>query len=168
MSYSPLVIAMTSAPRTREGSDPVLRGEQRPSLEGVVVLVVDDDDDARVLLRILLERRNATVLVASNARDAFVLVKTQQPHVIVSDIAMPEEDGYALIQRVRTLNEDRGGRTPAIAVTAYAGTGDRALALQAGFDDHLPKPIDLDNLVETILALYEAEMHDSPPESYRR
>lgn len=135
----------------------------RASLEGVVVLAVDDDDDARELLRTILEQRRATVLVASNARDAFDLLEREQPHVLVSDIAMPDEDGYALIRRIRTLSEERGGRTPAIAVTAYTGSADRALALQAGFDRHVPKPVDLDLLVEAILVLYD--MRDASPKS---
>ncbi|MCL2778883.1 MAG: response regulator [Polyangiaceae bacterium] len=139
------------------------RGSKR-SLEGVVVLAVDDDDDARELLLTLLEQRHATVFVASNARDAFALFKAGQPHVIVSDIAMPNEDGYALIRRIRALSESNGGRTPAIAVTAYAGTSHRALALDAGFDLHVPKPVDLDALVEAILSLYDAR--ESPPRSH--
>lgn len=134
------------------------------SLEGVRVLAVDDDDDARELLRTILESRAATVLVAANAREAFELLAREHPHVLVSDIAMPDEDGYALIRRIRQLSDEAGGRTPAIAVTAHTGPADRARAVQAGFDRHVPKPLDVEILVDAISKL----ANDPPPESGHR
>jgi CheY-like chemotaxis protein len=122
-------------------------------LEGLRVLVVDDDPDARDLLCALLGQRGASVSTASRAEDAFELLTTERPDVLVSDIAMPGEDGYTLVGRVRALPADQGGATPAIAVTAYAASSDRARALAAGFDHYLSKPVDLDKLVETLRAL---------------
>jgi CheY-like chemotaxis protein len=122
-------------------------------LEGLRILVVDDDPDARDLLCALLGQRGAAVSTASRAEDAFEQLITKRPDVLVSDIAMPGEDGYTLVGRVRALPADHGGRTPAIAVTAYAASSDRARALAAGFDHYLSKPVDLDKLVETLRAL---------------
>lgn len=148
-------------------SRPALRAaapaaQARPSLEGIRVLAVDDDDDARELLRALLESRHAEVVVASSAREAFSLLGEAHPDVVVSDIAMPDEDGYGLIRRIRGLTEEEGGRTPAIAVTAYTGAADRSRAMTAGFNHHVPKPVDVNHLVETILDLAERHDDDEP------
>lgn len=128
----------------------------RGVLEGLRIVIVDDDPDARDLLRTVLEQRSARVFDAECASDAFELVKRERPDVLISDIAMPEEDGYMLIARVRALTEDEGGRTPAIAVTAYAGRADRNRAIEAGFDAHYAKPIDLDALVDRLLDIRSA------------
>jgi CheY-like chemotaxis protein len=123
----------------------------RGVLEGLRIVVVDDDPDARDLLATVLAQRSAQVFVADSAAEAFELLGRERPDVLISDIAMPEEDGYMLIGRVRALPPDDGGRIPAIAVTAYAGGEDRRRALDAGFDGHLAKPIDVDSLVEMLL-----------------
>lgn len=117
------------------------------------VLVVDDDDDARELLRAVLETHVSEVLMAESAAVAISLLEQQRPHVLVSDIAMPDEDGYALIRRVRALPPDRGGDTPAIAVTAYSGGADRQKALAAGFNRHMAKPVDLESFVAAVQEL---------------
>jgi len=123
------------------------------ALEGFRIVVVDDDPDARDLLTTVLAQRSAEVFAAECAREAFELLKRQRPDFLISDIAMPEEDGYMLIKRVRLLNEDEGGRTPAIAVTAYAGRADRHRALEAGFDAHYAKPLDIDGLVARLIEM---------------
>jgi CheY-like chemotaxis protein len=120
-------------------------------LEGLRIVLVDDDLDARDLLTTVLLQRSAKVFAAENAGEAFLLVKRERPDVLISDIAMPEEDGYMLIRRVRALPEEQGGRTPSIAVTAYAGRADRNRALEAGFDAHYAKPIDIDSLVDCLI-----------------
>ena len=120
-------------------------------LQGIRIVVVDDDDDARDLLVTVLTQRSAHVYEAECAADAFELLAREQPDVLISDIAMPEEDGYSLIKRVRQLAADAGGKTPAVAVTAYAGSADRARAIAAGFDVHFSKPIDIDGLVDKLL-----------------
>ena len=111
-------------------------------LAGVRVLIVDDEPDARALLRRLFEERGATVSTASSSTDALSILQAQRPDVLISDIGMPDEDGYTLIRRVRSLPPEEGGRTPAIALTAYARAEDRMKAVVAGFQHHLSKPIE--------------------------
>jgi signal transduction histidine kinase/CheY-like chemotaxis protein len=124
-----------------------------PPLNGVKVLVVDDDLDARELgARILLEH-NADVLTAASAAEALDVIKRERLNVLVSDIGMPGEDGYALISKVRALGEDAGGTIPAIALTAFARADDRRRALLAGFQVHLPKPVDPIELIAAVAAL---------------
>lgn len=122
-------------------------------LEGLLVLVVDDDDDTRELLRAILEMSRARVLTAASAQQAFEIFTERRPSVILSDIGMPHEDGYTLIERVRRLPEDQGGRTPAVALTAFARLEDQTKALLAGFNLHLAKPVDGSELVLVIAAV---------------
>jgi CheY-like chemotaxis protein/two-component sensor histidine kinase len=112
-----------------------------PSLEGVNVLIVEDDRDARELLSAILERCGARTMVASSAAEALAAFAEGQPDVIVSDIEMPEEDGYSFIRRIRARGAEQGGTVPAAALTAYASPADRMRVLGAGFDIHLAKPV---------------------------
>lgn len=121
-------------------------------LQGVVILVVEDDPDARELMHTALEQRGATVHVAESVERAFTVLETIAPHVIVSDIAMPEEDGVAFMQRLRAA----GTRTPSIAVSAYVAPSDRARAMAAGFDRYLHKPVDFDQLVAAVRSVLPA------------
>ncbi len=125
----------------------------RGVLDGLRVVVVDDDDDARDLLATVLLQRSAEVFVAETAAEALELVQRHRPDALISDIAMPEEDGYMLVGRVRALPEDQGGKTTSIALTAYAGRADRKRALDAGFDTHFSKPVDIDKLVLALAML---------------
>ncbi len=129
---------------------------QHGVLAGLRIVLVDDDADARELLSTVLAQRSAEVFAASSAPEALALVKEHRPDVLISDIAMPEEDGYTLIKRLRALDADEGGHTPAVAVTAYAGRADRHRALEAGFDDHYAKPIDLDKLIDRLVGIRNA------------
>jgi CheY-like chemotaxis protein len=138
------------------------RSGVRGVLEGLRIVIVDDDPDARDLLETLLTQRNAEVFAGDSAAEAFDLLQRERPDVLISDIAMPEEDGYMLIRRVRVLSADEGGRTPALAVTAYAGRADRTRALEAGFDGHFAKPIDINSLVETLLDIRSAREPRGP------
>jgi signal transduction histidine kinase len=124
-----------------------------PGLDGVHLLIVDDDPDSRHVLGELLIERGATVRVASSADEALQTFFGGRPDVIVSDIAMPGEDGYDLIRRIRALPECDGGRTPAIALTAYARNEDEHAALDAGYDVHIPKPLDVAALVVAVAGL---------------
>ncbi len=125
-----------------------------PQLAGLRVLVVDDEADTRDLLRSLLERCGAEVATAASAAEAVESFAARTPEILISDIGMPGEDGYALIERVRALEAQRGGdRTPAIALTAYARVEDRVRALQAGFQVHVPKPIEPVELVAFVASL---------------
>jgi len=123
------------------------------TLEGVKVLVVDDEPDARALVKRLLEDRRATVVVAGSAADALALLRAEQPTVLVTDIGMPGEDGYALIRNVRALGSAGGGDTPAVALTAYARSEDRAKSIQLGFQAHVAKPVEAAELVTAVAAL---------------
>lgn len=119
-------------------------------IEGVKVLVVDDESDARLLVRRFLEECKARVTTASSAGEALELLKSTRPQVLVSDIGMPGEDGYALIRRVRALPPEQGGDTPAIALTAYARAEDRMKAVMAGFQQHVVKPVEPAELITLV------------------
>jgi PAS domain S-box-containing protein len=122
-------------------------------LSGIKVLVVDDEVDARdVIKRVLMECR-ADVFTAADAAEALRLVEKERPHVLVSDIGMPEVDGYELLKRMRILGESRGGKIPAIALTAFARSQDRTRALRAGFLAHVSKPVEPAELVATVASV---------------
>ncbi|HEX8434704.1 hybrid sensor histidine kinase/response regulator, partial [Archangium sp.] len=124
--------------------------EELPDLSGVHVLVVDDEVNTRELLRVVLEERGARVTVAASAAEAFECLMREPPDMLVSDIGMPGEDGYALIRRVRALRREQGGQVPAAALTAFTRLEDRTRALVAGFQVHVPKPVEPAELVMAI------------------
>ena len=112
-----------------------------PTLKGVRILLVDDDRDARQLFSRALEEYDADVRAVASAGAALTALQAWKPHVMVSDIAMPEQSGYLLMQGIRRLTPEEGGTIPALALTAYAGTDNAQLALSAGFQAHLAKPV---------------------------
>ncbi|WP_218079451.1 hybrid sensor histidine kinase/response regulator [Anthocerotibacter panamensis] len=124
-----------------------------PRLEGLRVLVVDDEADARELLTAILEQSGAQVRTAVGTSEALERMASWSPDVLVSDIGLPGEDGYDLIQKVRALDAQWGRRTPAAALTAYARTEDRMRALAAGYQLHLPKPVEPHELVLVVAHL---------------
>jgi len=128
-----------SRPPLRDQAPPALAGQ---ALRGRMVLVVEDQADARELIREIIAHSGADVITASTSREALDVFTRSAPHLLVADIGLPGEDGYQLIRRVRALRPERGGRIPAIALTAYAQREDRARALAAGFQQHLVKPVD--------------------------
>ncbi len=115
------------------------------------LLVVDDDPNTLALLSEALQVCGARVRASASAGEARRALATWHPDLVISDIGMPREDGYELIRRLRDLPAAEGGATPAIACTGYARAEDRVRALRAGFDAVVPKPIDIDLLVETIV-----------------
>jgi CheY-like chemotaxis protein len=125
-----------------------------PELTTVRVLVVDDQEEARTLLRTMLANAGAQVFEASSADEAREAIAEQRPDVLVSDIAMPREDGYELIRSIRQADDahDRP-RLPAIAVTAYARVDDRDRAMAAGYDRHISKPVDPEALLRAVAAV---------------
>jgi signal transduction histidine kinase/ActR/RegA family two-component response regulator len=137
-------------PRT-DWAAPVLTPEL--SLAGITVLVIDDEADARELLRSVLTDAAAHVLTAASAEEALPLVSQARPDVIVSDIGMPDRDGYQFMRDVRGLPFAAGGKTPAIALTAFARSEDRTRAMLAGYQVHVSKPIEPQELVATIKSL---------------
>jgi PAS domain S-box-containing protein len=149
----PLTIVHRSAARTRPDGSAQDSGFITEELSGVTVLVVDDQPDARDLIRRVLEECAADVITASTAVEALELIESRKPDVLVSDIGMPEADGFELLRRVRALGAERGGRTPAIALTAFARSEDRIRALRAGFVVHVSKPVDPSELIATVASV---------------
>jgi signal transduction histidine kinase/CHASE1-domain containing sensor protein/CheY-like chemotaxis protein len=119
-------------------------------LSGVNVLLVDDDSDTLSLMATALTRRQANVTAVSSAGEAIQAIRRRRPDVLVSDIAMPDEDGYGLIERVRSLEKGETDSIPAVAITAYAKDEDRERALSSGFQIYLAKPIELRELVSVV------------------
>ncbi len=130
------------------------------SLEGIRVLVVDDEPDARALIERLLKECSAAVTTASSASEALEHMERSKPDVLISDIGMPENDGYALIRAIRRL-EGKGAAIPAIALTAYARAEDRMKAVEAGYQLHLAKPVDPLKLVSMVTSLIQR-----PPDTH--
>jgi CheY-like chemotaxis protein len=131
-----------------------MRNPQSEILQGLRVLVVDDEQDALDLLKTVLERKGASVTAVASGEAARAALEEAWPDLLLCDIGMPIEDGYELIRRVRELESARSAAsTPAIALTAYAGEADRALALDAGYQLHVPKPVDPSALVSLIADL---------------
>ena len=120
------------------------------SLSGVNVLLVDDDSDTLTLMTTALTKRQANVTAVSSAGEAIRAITQQRPDVLVSDIAMPDEDGYGLIEKVRRLENGDTQTIPAVAITAYAKDEDRERALSAGFQIYLAKPVELTELISVV------------------
>jgi CheY-like chemotaxis protein len=131
---------------------------ESPDLNGIRILVVDDEPDAREMLRAVLEEYGADVATASSARDAVDVLPAWKPNVLVSDIGMPEEDGYVLIEKVRRLLPDVGGNIPAIALTGYVRVEERMRALEAGYQMFVPKPVDVGELATMIVSLLDGRV----------
>ncbi|MBK1990068.1 response regulator [Sphaerospermopsis aphanizomenoides BCCUSP55] len=120
-------------------------------LAGVKVLIVDDDTDSRDFVVFVLEQEGAEAIAVSSAFEALQVLMQSKPDVLVSDISMPEMDGYMLIRQVRTLTPEAGGKIPAIALTAYARDYDQQQALKAGYQMHLSKPLNAEKLVQAVI-----------------
>jgi len=122
-------------------------------LQDVRVLLVEDDDDAREVTRAVLEQAGAVVVSVDGAAPAIAAFEAAPPQVVVSDLAMPGEDGHAFLRKVRALPRGRGGRIPAVALTASDSREMRLQSREAGFHYHLTKPVDPAQLVEIVAAL---------------
>jgi CheY-like chemotaxis protein len=128
---------------------PVPAARPRP-ISGLRALVVDEDADARELLALTLTSAGAVAIVAGSVGEAIRLLEVERPDLLLTDVGMPEENGLQLIRNVRALPPESGGRIPAIAVTAYASSSQKEMALRAGFDSHVVKPYDAETLVAVI------------------
>ncbi|HMG33322.1 MAG TPA: ATP-binding protein [Blastocatellia bacterium] len=134
------------------------------SLEGIRVLLVDDDPDARELVEAILSHSRVDVISVGSVNEALSILESDddwQPDVLISDIEMPDLDGYSLIQRLRKLEENRAGNIPAVALTAYSRVEDRMSALAAGFQIHVSKPVEPAELLTVVASL--AGRHRTPP-----
>jgi CheY-like chemotaxis protein/anti-sigma regulatory factor (Ser/Thr protein kinase) len=121
------------------------------SLAGVRLVVIDDGPDSRARVASALSFAGAITREAGSSREGLWLVSTFRPHVIVCDLGMPDEDGFELITRLRELNDEDGGRTPALALTAHGSPADQLRALTAGYQMHLAKPVEVDTLINAVI-----------------
>ena len=151
----PLMLANIPEPSlpAPAASAPLRSPSSNLSLAGVRVLVVDDDPNAVELNREILTQAGGQVQGCAGAEDALLMLQQWRPDVLVSDIEMPRVDGYSLIRRVRALDPDRGGKTPALALSAYGRLEDRVRSLMAGFNFHVSKPVDPRELVTIVASL---------------
>jgi signal transduction histidine kinase/ActR/RegA family two-component response regulator len=147
-----LPLAPVRQERREHPTTPTRQPELDPpvDLAGLRVLVVEDEADARHLIKRVLMQARAEVITASTAAEGLQLLGQQQPHVLISDIGMPGMDGYQFIRKVRRRSPDRGGQVPAIALTAFARSEDRTRAMMAGYQMHIAKPIEPQELVATV------------------
>ncbi|MBW4546687.1 MAG: PAS domain S-box protein [Symplocastrum torsivum CPER-KK1] len=152
----PLVTVLTDVTNqspvesTVEDSVPL---DNLPDLKGLRVLVVDDEADARDLLTTILGQYGVEVTPVATASEVLEVLPRLKPSVLVSDIGMPGQDGYALIRKIRALDAEQGGQIPAVALTAYARAEDRIRALASGFQLHMPKPVNPEELVAVVANL---------------
>jgi CheY-like chemotaxis protein/anti-sigma regulatory factor (Ser/Thr protein kinase) len=138
---------------------------ETPSLDNVRVLVVDDDEESRLVVAEHLQRCHGVVFTAASAADAYDVLRRERVDVLLADIAMPGEDGYTLIRRVRQGVVPRSTSIPAAAITAFAREEDRQLAVRAGFQMHLAKPVDPDCLIAAVASLARTKLPEmaEPP-----
>jgi PAS domain S-box-containing protein len=153
----PLLPVRTESRRHGERVHPTARSGAHedcpPKLEGLRVLLVDDEADSREMLNLMLAACGAEVVSAESAVEAFELIQTEKFDIMLSDIGMPEEDGFSLIARIRKLPVERGGHIPALALTAYARAEDRIRALRSGFQMHIAKPVEPSELIVVVANL---------------
>jgi CheY-like chemotaxis protein len=136
-------------------------------LEGVHVLIVDDDGDARELLRTMLATTGARISEADSARNTLRLVAEDRPDIILADVAMPGQDGYSMMRALRGLPDLDGRQVRAVAVSAYARREDKQRALKSGFNDHVGKPVQIDELFDALERIWlqgpPALLNDTEP-----
>jgi CheY-like chemotaxis protein len=140
-------------PRVHPAGQKGTEGSCPPELSGLRILLVDDEMDSRDLLNFVLESCQAEVSIAGSAAEALELIKREKFDVLVSDVGMPEEDGYSLVRKIRALSDEQGGNIPAIALTAYARAEDRVQALLSGFQMHIAKPVESVELIAAVANL---------------
>jgi signal transduction histidine kinase len=146
-----VVSPRANVPASQMSPDGPLRDLPEQSLlGGIRILIVDDDPDGREIVALILTKYGATVTSASSANEALESLRQSPPHVLISDIGMPDVDGYSFIRAVRALPKEHGGRTPALALTAFTRQLDRDKALHAGFQSHLSKPLTPAGLVRSV------------------
>ena len=136
-------------------------------LNGLTVLLVEDDEDSRDMLAMTLKICGVRVVSVESADEALEKLPEVHPDFLISDIGLPGKDGYDLIRKIRSLPPDKGGQTPALALTGYVSVQDRELAIDAGYEEHLPKPIDTNRLIELLCKLAtkrQIKLQESPQE----
>ncbi|MBD2569116.1 response regulator [Anabaena lutea] len=122
-------------------------------LDNLKLLIVDDDSDTREILTLLFELEGAEIISAGSAHEAIEIISNFKPDILISDISLPDEDGYWLLRKVKNLEALKGRWVPAIAMTGWASAADQEYSLKAGFQKHLCKPINLDELLFAVASL---------------
>jgi CheY-like chemotaxis protein/two-component sensor histidine kinase len=159
-------LPILTSPLVRELWTRTDEGQKAPSLQrldGLHVLIVEDNADGREVMTMMLEQAGARVTAVGSVKEALEAVESLRPDALVSDIGLPDEDGYALIRRIRSREAERGGFLPAVAMTGFVRTEDRARVLAAGFQVHVPKPINPVELTAAIAAVARDPRRGSPP-----
>jgi CheY-like chemotaxis protein len=136
-------------------------------LDGLRILSVDDDHNAREMLHVALQHAGAEVISGGSAAEALVLLQRFRPDVIVSDIGLPEQDGYDLLRGVRALPPEAGGSTPAVALTGYVSAQDRLATEAAGYQAFVSKPVNLANLIDTLIRVSRGQPRQTTGEESR-
>ncbi len=163
----PLCGSDTSIPV--EPKKPITKKEGQP-LNGLNILIVEDDPDSREVLQLFLEQSGADILSAESALEAMTLLSEAKlngglPDIILSDLAMPDEDGYSLISRIRKLPSENGGSIPALALSAFASNDNKQKAFEAGFQKYHTKPFEPDGIIEDIKELVKLHPNSKNPKS---
>jgi CheY-like chemotaxis protein len=158
-----VTLPLASAERLAQRESPSSKGESKQAaepaslaerqLEGLRVLVVEDDRDTLDMLRFILKESGAEVITAASTSEGLKALERWRPNALVSDLAMPNQDGYEFIGQVRSRDAEHGGNIPAVALSAYTRVEDRIRALAAGFQMHVPKPVDPKELVAVVASL---------------
>jgi CheY-like chemotaxis protein len=163
-------LPILTSPRVREARSRADEERLAPALrlDGLHVLLVEDNADGREVMSMIIERAGAKVTAVASVKEALEALESLQPDALVSDIGLPDEDGYALIGRLRSQEAERGGFLPAVALTGYVRAEDRARVLAAGFQVHVPKPVDPAELTAAIVAVTrDPRRRRSPPPAVR-
>jgi PAS domain S-box-containing protein len=158
-------LPLTTGAETEAPVEVVKERDTGKRLDGFDILIVEDDPDSREVLQIFLEQSGASVRTADSARSAMNLfsdVRAKRPDILISDLAMPDEDGYSLISRIRQLPPEKGGQIPALALSAFASAESRQRAFDAGFHRYLTKPFEPGLIVDQVVALRKLGDEESP------
>jgi CheY-like chemotaxis protein len=162
-----VTLPVRKAKETREPEDledmPMYAASMQIDLSGVKVLTVDDEADARQLVKRVLTARGATAFCAANASDALELLRRELPDVVLCDIGMPDEDGFALLAKLRALDSASGGQVPVVALTAFARPEDRRRMLLAGFQMHVAKPVEPAELIAVVANIAKITRNTTEP-----
>jgi CheY-like chemotaxis protein len=153
-----LVLPLVVEQETHEFSEQnftgsVVESDTKSLLNGVRVLLVEDNEDSREMLKTMFDQHGMKTIAVDSAAAALSEIKKIQPDILISDVGLPGEDGYELIGKIRQLPFDQGGAIPAVALTGYASSQDRARAFAVGYQEHLSKPVDIDKLLELVKQL---------------
>lgn len=148
-----LPVSVSAAEDEKIMNNPAKKNEDAKSADGIRLLLVEDDEDSREMLKVMFEQNGIEIIGVASAAEALETLQIEKPDVLISDIGLPGVDGYQLIRQVRELSPEQGGKTPAVALTGYVSLQDQNRAIDGGYQEHLPKPVDIDKLLELVKKL---------------